>query len=83
MPMPVLVMFSDKSTYHKRWHEEALVSDTILNVDHIMRYGARLGDNVTLEEVSGGLHDLVLSRPEVREKVLMVMEYFIGKTQKA
>ncbi len=48
-----------------------------------MRYGARLGDNVTLEEVSGGLHDLVLSRPEVREKVLMVMEYFIGKTQKA
>jgi alpha-beta hydrolase superfamily lysophospholipase len=83
LPMPVLVMFSDKSTYHKRWHEEALVSDTILNVDHIMRYGARLGDNVTLEEVSGGLHDLVLSRPEVREKVLMVMEYFIGKTQKA
>ena len=76
-------MFSDRSTYHKRWHEEALVSDTILNVGHIARYGAKLGDNVTLEEIPGGLHDLVLSQPDVREKVLTAMEYFIGKTQKA
>ena len=43
----------------------------------------RLGDNVTLEEIPGGLHDLVLSQPDVREKVLTAMEYFIGKTQKA
>ena len=83
LPIPVLVMFSDRSTYHKRWHEEALASDTILNVGHIARYGAKLGDNVTLEEIPGGLHDLVLSQPDVREKVLTAMEYFIGKTQKA
>ena len=36
LPIPVLVMFSDRSTYHKRWHEEALASDTILNVGHII-----------------------------------------------
>ena len=83
LPIPVLVMFSDRSTYHKRWHEEALASDTILNVGHIARYGAKLGDNVTLEEIPGGLHDLVLSQPDVREKGLTAMEYFIGKTQKA
>lgn len=80
LPIPVLVMFSDKSTYHRRWHEDALVSDTILNVKHIMKYGARLGDNVTLEEIPDGLHDLVLSRSDVREQVLTIMEYFIGKT---
>ena len=43
LPIPVLVMFSDKSTYHRRWHEDALVSDTILTVKHNMKYGARLG----------------------------------------
>lgn len=80
IPIPILVMFSDKSSYHKRWNEEAKVSDTILNVEHIMTYGARLGDNVTLEEIADGMHDLVLSRAEIREKVLTSMEYFIEKT---
>lgn len=79
IPVPVLVMFSDKSTYHRDWHEEARESDTILNVKHIMKYGAILGDNVQLEEIEGGLHDLVLSRKDVREKVLNIMDYFIGK----
>lgn len=82
LPIPVLVMFSDKSTYHKKWNEEAMVSDTILNVEHIMKYGAHLGDNVTLEEIADGLHDLVLSRSDIREKVLTSMEYFIEKTAK-
>lgn len=77
LQMPVLVMFSDKSTYHRDWHEEAMESDTILNVGHIKRYGAGLGRDVTLEEVSGGLHDLVLSRKEVRDKVLETMETFM------
>lgn len=80
IPVPVLVMFSARSSWHNKWNEEARVSDTILNVKHIMTYGERLGDNVTLEEVDDGMHDLVLSRPEVREKVLISMEYFIEKT---
>lgn len=77
IPIPVLVMFSDKSTYHKKWHEKALESDTILNVRDILRLGAQLGDNVTLEEVPGGLHDLVLSRRETREAALAGMDYFM------
>lgn len=77
IPIPVLVMFSGKSTYHKGWHEEARISDTILNVKQIMKWGAELGDNVTLEEVTDGLHDLALSRKDVREKVFASMDYFM------
>ena len=29
LPIPVLVMFSDRSTYHKRWHEEASMQSVI------------------------------------------------------
>lgn len=82
IPIPILVMFSDKSSWHKGWHEEAKVSDTILNVKHILKYGATLGNNVTLEEISDGLHDLILSRQEVRERVLTIMHYFIEKSFK-
>lgn len=83
LPIPILVMFSDKSSWHKGWHEEAKVSDTILNVKHILKYGATLGNNVTLEEITDGLHDLILSKQEVREKVLTIMDYFIEKSFKA
>ena len=76
IPVPVLVMSSDKSTYYRSWNEEARVSDTILNVKHIMKYGAMLGDNVQLEEIESGLHDLVLSKNDVRDKVLKIMDYF-------
>lgn len=81
LPLPVMVMFSGKSTYHKGWNEEARVSDTILNVKHIMKWGAELGDNVTLEEIQDGLHDLVLSRKDVREKVFTIMDYFMTGRQ--
>ena len=82
LAIPVLVMFSDKSSWHRKWHEEAMASDTILDVWHIRRYGALLGNNVVLSEVKDGLHDLVLSRPDVREGVLNRMEYFIARTTK-
>ena len=35
---------------------------------------------MTLAEIRGGLHDLVLSRSDVREEALTRMEYFIEKT---
>lgn len=80
IPIPILVMFSGKSTWHKKWNTEAMESDTILNIQHISKYGAMLGDNVTLEQIDGGLHDLILSRPDIRTKVLTIMQYFIEKT---
>lgn len=82
LAIPVLVMFSDKSSWHRKWHDEAMTSDTILDVWHIRHYGARLGNNVTLSEIRDGMHDLVLSRADVRAGVLTRMEYFIERTSK-
>ena len=80
LTIPVLVMFSSRSSWHRHWDEEAMCTDTLLAVWHIRHYAAQLGSNVTLAEIRGGLHDLVLSRSDVREEALTRMEYFIEKT---
>lgn len=54
---PVLVMHSD-------------AADIILDWRHMTRWAPGLGPQVTLAAFPGGLHDLVLSRREIRDAVL-------------
>lgn len=66
---PVLVMHSDKSVYGKQWHPGFQAGDGVLNVEHIREGSRHLGANVKVVEIRDGLHDLVLSRLYVRERV--------------
>ncbi|MEM7180556.1 MAG: alpha/beta hydrolase [Spirochaetota bacterium] len=69
IPCPVLVMFSDKSCSVSEWDDQLLVSDSILNVEHISKYADVLGDHITKIRIKDGMHDLVLSKPYVRANV--------------
>ena len=70
---PMLVMHSAESAWGDKWHEGFQKADGVLNVEH-MREGSRhLGSNVTVREIKGGLHDLVLSRQDVRAQVFAEM----------
>jgi alpha-beta hydrolase superfamily lysophospholipase len=53
---PILSMHSDEA-------------DVVLNWRHIARYSRTLGPDVSVLAFPGGVHDLVLSRPEIREEV--------------
>jgi alpha-beta hydrolase superfamily lysophospholipase len=53
---PVLAMHSDEA-------------DIVLDWRHIARWSRRLGERVTVLGFPGALHDVVLSRPEIREEV--------------
>ena len=66
IPCPVLLMHSDKSVYGDEWNDDFQRGDAVLNVEHIAKYGRMLGPDVTEVTVVYGLHDLVLSRPDVR-----------------
>jgi alpha-beta hydrolase superfamily lysophospholipase len=66
---PVLVMRSEKSFKSKQWSEEFRKTDAVLNVEHIGKYASKLGENVTEIAIKDGLHDLILSAPEVRTEV--------------
>ena len=67
--VPVLVMHSEKSGYPKVWNEEVTSTDIILNVKDIQKNAENLKGDVTIIPVKGGIHDLVLSKKPVREKV--------------
>ncbi len=67
--VPVLLMYSGSSVSGKDWDETHNRADGVLDVKDIARYGSMLGDNVTEIAVPGGLHDLVLSSPDVRAQV--------------
>jgi alpha-beta hydrolase superfamily lysophospholipase len=71
LQQPILILHSDKS--HKagnRWEEALLTSDAVLDVEHMKRYGPGLGRQVTLHEIADAMHDVFLSREEVRTQAL-------------
>ncbi|MEW2383405.1 alpha/beta hydrolase [Micromonospora sp. NPDC047707] len=70
IPVPVLVAASTRSFKGLKWQDGASLADAVLDVEHMVRWAPRLGRHVTLARFDGGLHDLTLSGPAVREKVL-------------
>lgn len=67
--VPVLLMHSDKSVYGDEWTPEHNAGDGVLDVADISKYGNKLGSDVTEVTINDGLHDLVLSRRDVRDTV--------------
>lgn len=73
IPIPVLVLHSDRSSWEKSWNDTVTRTDAVLNVEDIKRYAPKLGQHVTVTEIPGGLHDLVLSARPVRERFFTVI----------
>jgi alpha-beta hydrolase superfamily lysophospholipase len=66
---PVLVLTSGASGHPQEWCEECTSTDIVLDVKQIRKWAHHLGDHVTLVKVDGALHDVTLSRKDVREEV--------------
>ena len=64
---PVLVMHSDCTADEKDWTDDYTRCDGVLNVDQIEEWAPYLGEKVTTRTIVGGLHDLYLSRKDVRD----------------
>ena len=77
--IPVLVMYSDKSVDGDEWGEEFMHGDAVLNVKDIAEYAQRLGNNVQRAKIVGGIHDLLCSLPDVRERAYRYIFYFLMK----
>ncbi len=80
--VPILLMHSDKSVSGDEWTPEFQTCDAVLNVDDISRYGSALGPLVTEYTAPGGLHDLILSSPPVREAVYQQIFRFLAQDKK-
>ena len=79
IPVPVLVMHSDKTIYGDAWTPDFNRGDAVLDVKDIERYGKTLGPDVTTVTVVNGLHDLVLSNYASRTQAYQDIFSFLKK----
>jgi alpha-beta hydrolase superfamily lysophospholipase len=78
IPVPVLVACPTRSYKRPTWSEAARGADTVLDVEHVARWAPSLGRQVTIVRIEGGLHDLTLSAPAVRERVFAELDRWIA-----
>lgn len=76
--VPVLVACSMRSYKRAIWSDEARSADSVLDVEHIARWAPSLGQHVTVVRIEGGLHDLALSAPPVRERMFAELDRWLG-----
>ncbi|NHB84178.1 alpha/beta hydrolase [Tessaracoccus sp. HDW20] len=75
---PILLAVSKRTDFRRSWDESLLKADTVLDVERIAERVTRLGDLVVLTRIHDGLHDLVLSAPEVRTRVFLEYGRFLS-----
>lgn len=75
--VPILVLCSTASTISTTWNDSMLETDIILDVVPMVRRAAELGDNVTIRRLPGALHDVFLSRSEVRRSAVEAATWWL------
>ena len=63
---PVLVMHSDEA-------------DIVLGWRSIAKWSPRLGKDISVQQYPGALHDMVLSRPAIREQIFSALFAWLGR----
>lgn len=76
---PILLMHSTRTITNKFDIEQMYNMDAVLNVNDIQNIGKNIIGNVTAIPIEGGMHDLILSKKEVRERVYSVMLEWTSK----
>ena len=78
VPAPVLVLSSTRSGHPTSIDDPDVSStDIVLDVEQIRRRATSIGRHVTLAQVEGAIHDVTLSRPEVRKVVFEEINRFL------
>ncbi len=78
LEIPVLVLHSDSSYVGDTLSPQALRMDAVLDVDLMHKRAQNLGEQVTIEVVEDAMHDVFLSREEVRREAFRRTEVWLG-----
>lgn len=77
--VPSLVMRSSRSISTRTVVPKSMTSDTVLDVRQIAKWAGCLGNAVTSVPIRDAMHDVFLSRDDVREKAYAVMGDWIDR----
>ncbi len=76
--VPILVASSTASFRSRTWAPAAMNADAVLDVAHMARWAPALGRHVTLVQIDGGMHDLMLSAAPVRAEMFSELDRWLG-----
>jgi alpha-beta hydrolase superfamily lysophospholipase len=74
---PILVLHSDRTIQTATFEPEVLESEIVLEVNDIKRGATKLGSQVTIVEIPGAIHDVVLSKESVRNQAFSEIENWL------
>ncbi|WP_148309784.1 alpha/beta hydrolase [Kutzneria albida] len=81
--VPVLVLHAAKSLLKsKQWSPGAMLADTVLDVEHMVRWAPSIGSQVTVVGVEDGMHDLFLSSEPVRSRALTEIDNWLDTVER-
>lgn len=74
---PILMMRSGCTVNNVKWDEDYMRCDCLLDVDLLEKWAPKLGPDVTTVTVEDGMHDVFLSRKDVRDFAYRTMFEFL------
>ena len=74
---PILMMRSGCTVNNVKWEEDYMRCDCLLDVDLLEKWAPKLGPDVTTVTVEDGMHDVFLSRKDVRDFAYRTMFEFL------
>jgi len=74
---PIMVACSTRTFRGRVWSDDLRLTDSVLDVEHIVRWAPRLGPRVTIARFDGGMHDLTLSGKDVRTEVFRELSRWV------
>jgi alpha-beta hydrolase superfamily lysophospholipase len=75
---PVLLMHAARSAWPAQFGSDVMAADIVLNVLDMIRLAPRLGKQVSLRAIEGGVHDLSLSQPEPRQRMFSALHDWLS-----
>lgn len=75
---PIIVLTSRTTLFSSTWSEKMREADTVLDVKQIWSRVPNLGPVTTLIQLEGAIHDVILSRREVRDRALSEIARWLG-----
>jgi alpha-beta hydrolase superfamily lysophospholipase len=75
---PVLVLSSDQTRWTAHLSEAAHSADLVLDVKQIRQWASSVGKHVTYIAIPGARHDVILSRPDVRERAYREIDTWLS-----
>jgi alpha-beta hydrolase superfamily lysophospholipase len=77
VPCPVLVLSSGASGHPRQMDATVHGTDIVLDVPQIRQWATAVGPHVTYVAIDGALHDVVLSRPDVRARAYAELDRWL------